>query len=221
MSESRLEEMVEFLDQQPRCACVLLLDTSSSMGGKPIKELNSGLQLFRDELAQDDLARKRVEVAVVEFNSSVHVVQDFVTAETFQPPTLSAKGVTSMGAGIEKALEITQQRKQTYKDNGVTYYRPWLFLITDGSPTDSTTDAEDKLKRMVDEKGLVFFAVGVEGANMGFLQKLAGAAAKKLDGLNFRDLFQWLSTSMQRVSQSKPGDMTPLPPVDPWAATGS
>jgi uncharacterized protein YegL len=191
------------------------------MGGKPIKELNAGLQLFRDELAQDDLARKRVEVAVVEFNSSVKVVQDFVTAETFQPPTLSANGVTNMGAGIEKALEITQQRKRTYNANGVAYYRPWLFLITDGGPTDSTADAEAKLKRMVDEKGVVFFAVGVEGADMVFLQKLAGPAVKKLNGLNFRELFQWLSRSMQGVSQSRPGEMTPLPPVDPWAATGS
>ena len=191
------------------------------MNGEPISELNAGLQLFRDELAQDDLARKRVEVAVVEFNSSVNVVQDFVTAETFQPPTLSATGVTSMGTGIEKALEITQQRKQTYKDNGVTYYRPWLFLITDGSPTDSIANAKTQLKRLVEEKGVVFFAVGVKNADMGRLKELAGDNTAKLDGLNFSKLFEWLSASMQRVSQSKPGDMTELPPPDSWAAIGS
>jgi uncharacterized protein YegL len=39
--------------------------------------------------------------------------------------------------------------------------------------------------------------------------------------LNFKDLFLWLSTSMQRVSQSKPGDQTALPSTDPWAAIGS
>jgi uncharacterized protein YegL len=221
MSEQRLEDAVEFLDQQPRCACVLLLDTSGSMSGSPINELNAGLQAFRDELVKDDLAKKRVEVAIVEFNSNIKLVQDFVTAEEFQPPTLSATGLTGMGAGIEKALDLIQERKQKYKDNGVTYYRPWIFLITDGAPTDSTQIAETRLKKSESDKGIVFFAVGVQGANMVFLQQIAGAAAKKLDGLNFKDLFLWLSTSMQRVSQSKPGDQTALPSTDPWAAIGS
>ncbi len=221
MSEQKLEDAVEFLDQQPRCACVLLLDTSGSMGGPPIQELNAGLQTFRDELVKDDLAKKRVEVAVIEFNSQVNLVQDFVTAEKFQPPTLYATGSTCMGAGIEKALDLIQERKKKYKDNGVTYYRPWVFLITDGGPTDSTQIAETKLKQAESKKGIVFFAVGVQGANMGFLQQIAGPAVKMLDGLNFKELFLWLSTSMQRVSQSKPGEMTALPPTDPWTAIGS
>ena len=120
-----------------------------------------------------------------------------------------------------RRVEITQQRKQTYKDNGVTYYRPWLFLITDGSPTDSIANAKTQLKRLVEEKGVVFFAVGVKNADMGRLKELAGDNTAKLDGLNFSKLFEWLSASMQRVSQSKPGDMTELPPPDSWAAIGS
>ena len=221
MSQPNLSEAVEFLDQQPRCACVLLLDTSGSMYGSPIQELNAGLQTFRDELAKDDLAKKRVEVAVIEFNSGVNTVQDFVTAENFQPPTLSATGGTDMGAGIVKALDLIQERKQRYKDNGVTYYRPWVFLITDGYPGDWNQTIETQLKQAVDNKNIAFFAVGVEGADVSFLQQISGGVSKKLNGLSFKELFQWLSTSMQRVSQSKPGDQTALPPTDPWAAIGS
>jgi hypothetical protein len=34
------------LNADPRCACVLLLDTSGSMDGAPIKALNEGLKAF-------------------------------------------------------------------------------------------------------------------------------------------------------------------------------
>src|SRR5271154_6652974 len=86
-----LEAGVEFADNpDPRCPCVLLLDTSGSMNGAPIKALNDGLAAFRDELSNDALARRRVEVAVVTFGAEVKVAQDFVTVDSFTPPTLEA-----------------------------------------------------------------------------------------------------------------------------------
>lgn len=204
-------ETVEFLDQQPRCACILLLDTSGSMSDEPINALNVGLQTFRDELVKDDLAKKRVEVAIIEFNSKVNLVQDFVQAEDFSPPTLSATGTTSMGEGIEKAIEAVKDRKEKYKANGITFFRPWIFMITDGSPTDSITQATIKVKDGEQNKSFAFFAVGVQEADMEKLKSIAVREPLMLAGLNFRELFVWLSTSMQRVSQSNPGDMVAMP----------
>lgn len=115
-------DSVEFADNpEPRCPCVLLLDTSGSMQGAPIDALNQGLKALRDDLNKDPLASRRVEVAVVTFDSDVKVVQDFVTADQFQPPTLTTQGVTHMGGGIHKALDMIQARKQEYKANGVSY----------------------------------------------------------------------------------------------------
>ena len=133
--QAALEAAVEFADNpEPRCPCVLLLDTSGSMGGAPIDALNQGLKAFQTDIAKDQLAAKRVEVAVVTFDSEVKVVQDFVTADQFVPPTLTVQGLTHMGGGIHKALDLIQARKADYKKNGVAYYRPWIFLITDGAP---------------------------------------------------------------------------------------
>jgi uncharacterized protein YegL len=210
MLENATLEGIEFLDQQPRCACVLLLDTSSSMLGASIDALNAGLNTFRDELAKDDLAKRRVEVAIIEFNSGVNVVQDFVQAEDFQPPLLSARGSTAMGAGIERAIDIVHARKEKYKHNGVTYYRPWIFMITDGAPTDSVTQATTRLKAGEEGKKFSFFAVGVQGADVNALSRISAREPKMLDGLNFSELFVWLSASMQRVSQSRPGEMVPM-----------
>ena len=59
---------VSFADNpEPRCPCLLLLDTSGSMSGRPISELNAGLQAFQSELQADSLAMKRVEVALITF----------------------------------------------------------------------------------------------------------------------------------------------------------
>jgi uncharacterized protein YegL len=86
---------------EPRCPCLLLLDTSGSMQGQPISELNAGLIQFKDELVSDSLAAKRVEIAIVTFGP-VNTVTEFQTADEFYPPTLTTTGDTPMGAAIEQ-----------------------------------------------------------------------------------------------------------------------
>src|SRR5262245_28116037 len=86
----------EFADNpEPRCPCLLLLDNSGSMAGRPISELNAGLTLFKEELIGDALAAKRVEVGIVSFGP-VSVINDFQTADVFQAPVLSPHGDTPM-----------------------------------------------------------------------------------------------------------------------------
>jgi uncharacterized protein YegL len=218
----RLEDSIEFAENaEPRCACVLLLDTSGSMGGAPIAELNRGLQLFRENLAGDSLASRRVEIAIVTFDNEARLVQDFVTADQFNPPTLTAPGVaTCMGAGIQLALDLVQTRKALYRANGVTYYRPWVFLITDGAPSDPPVEIERAAQRVRDDennKRVSFFAVGVEGANIEALRAVSVKDPVKLTGLNFKDMFVWLSASLQRVSASKlsPGGVQEQVPLQP------
>jgi uncharacterized protein YegL len=208
---SALEDSVEFItNQNPRCPCMLILDTSSSMKGARIEALNAGLVTLRDELLNDRLASKRIELAVVEFNSSARVVQDFVTAENFEPPALTASGLTNMAGGINEALDLIQQRKSAYRSNGVPYYRPWAFLITDGAPTCDMGDVSRRVHEEDRDKRIAFFAVGVEGADFECLKNISAREPKKLDGLKFRELFVWLSGSMRRVSQSRVGEMVPL-----------
>lgn len=217
---TQLENAVEFAtNPEPRCACVLLLDVSGSMGGRPIDAMNEGLRAFAADLATDSLASQRVEVAVVTFGGTgVEVRHDFATAGQFEPDRLTATGGTPMGAAIEKALDMVDERKRQYRANGVLYYRPWVFLITDGEPTDDWEDAARRVKQAEEANGLAFFAVGVEGANLDVLGEIAARSPLKLQGLKFVELFVWLSQSQRTVSSSKPGDQTALPTVEGWAA---
>lgn len=216
-NEPRLEEAVEFAENpEPRCACVLLLDTSGSMQGEAINALNQGLVTFKQGLIKDPLASRRVEVAIVTFDSEVKVVQDFVTADMFDPPKLTAQGQTFMGGGINKALDLIQSRKATYRQNGVAYYRPWAFMITDGEPQGEpdhiVQQASQRLKAEESGKKVAFFAVGVEAANMERLRELVVRTPVKLIGLNFVEMFVWLSKSMEAVSQSRTDEQVALPP---------
>jgi uncharacterized protein YegL len=206
---------------EPRCPCILLLDTSGSMSGNPIIQLNEGLQSFKEELTADSLAAKRVEVALLTFGGQVQTLCDFASVQHFNPPTLAAGGDTPMGAAILRACELLRQRKDQYRTHGVAFYRPWLFLITDGAPTDQWRSAADEVRTGEAKKAFVFFAVGVEGANFDILKQIAIRDPLHVQGLKFRKLFEWLSNSLTAVSRSRPGDEVPLSnPTAPggWAS---
>lgn len=218
---SRLEDAVEFAENpEPRCPCVLLLDTSGSMQGHPIDALTAGLEAFRFDLALDPLAARRVELAVIAFDDSARLVQDWISPDLFEVPMLDAGGRTHMGNAINLALDLVEERKARYRTYDVGYYRPWIFLVTDGEPQGEAEDEVQKAARRIREaeerKQVAFFAVGVEGANLAKLKQIAVRDPLRLRGLNFRDMFVWLSRSMQSVAHSRPDEQVRLTPTG-WA----
>ncbi len=209
----------EFIDNpENRCPVILLLDTSNSMYGDPITELNRGVKILKTSIMEDDLAALRVEVAVITFDSDVKVIQNFITIDQFTPKNLIASGGTHMGQAIEKALDLLEERKATYRKNEIQYYRPWLFLITDGAPTDTWRDAAKRLREAEANGKLLIFAIGVQNADMKTLSEIAPVARppKYLNGLDFQSLFKWLSASVKHVSVGKIGEKKKIPSTSGW-----
>jgi uncharacterized protein YegL len=202
---------VEFAENpEPRVPCVLVVDTSTSMQGPRIEELNKGLQYYKQELLADPLASKRVEVAIVTFGGRVNRLVEFVTANNFTPPKLQPFGGTPMGEAISVALDMIEERKASYREHGIAYYRPWAFLITDGEPNDHWKPIISRVHDGEQQRSFCFFAVGVEGANMTVLEQICVRKPLWLQGTKFRELFSWLSNSQQAVSRSSPGEEVPL-----------
>lgn len=217
--KDRLQEIETASNPEPRCACVLLLDTSGSMQGEKISSLNKGLRTFKEELAKDVLASLRTEIGIVTFDSDIKVTQPFANVESFKPPTLTAQGLTHMGAGVHKALDLIEAQKTEYRAQGLSYYRPWVFMITDGEPQgeeDSVViGAAQRVREAEEGRRVVFFAVGVDDANMARLSQITVRPPLKLSGLDFGELFVWLSASIGAVARSRPDDDVQVPLTRP------
>lgn len=193
---------------EPHMACVLLLDTSGSMCGAPIASLNKAINDFKEQTSMDELAQKRVDIAIIQFNDTARVVQDFTPLSQMQPVTLSATGCTAMGEGINLAIDKVKERNRFYNDMGTPCFKPWIFMITDGAPTDDISAAR---QRILDEESkgthgkLKFWAVGVPGYSKDVLTSLTKRCIA-LDEANFKGIFDWLSESMVTISVSRVGE---------------
>ena len=207
------------IDFEPRCPVMLLLDVSNSMEGEPHRQLQAGLQVFANYLREDTLSRRRVEVGICTFGDESLEVWPFVQAIEFEPPELTLRGTTPMGAALRAGLQAVEERIQEHVDEGRSYYRPWLLLISDGAPTDEWLSAAKLIREAEKGQRLHFFAVGVEDADREVLNSISSRSAKKLAGLDFGKLFRWVSKGLISVSHSGTGDRITMP-ADDWSDLG-
>lgn len=211
----RLEDLVN--NPTARVPVCLCLDVSGSMDGAPIQELNDGVRLFYDAIREDETALYAAEICIVTFgHHGVECIADFASL-VLQPvaPKLTADGLTPMGEAVNLGLDLLEKRKNEYKNKGVDYYQPWLVLMTDGAPNGDPNELSRAISRtveMADCKKLSIFPIGIGvDADMDVLAQFSPKRGPlKLQGLNFRQFFEWLSQSVSRTSQSIPGESVPL-----------
>lgn len=198
---------------QAHLACAVLVDTSSSMASAS-NEVAQGLNALRDALEDDPQAQGKVELCVISFNDVADVVTPFHSAIEFTPPTdLSYGGTTAMHAAVDLAMGELDARKAQYRNAGTTYYRPWIFLLTDGGANDADNGAFDRLLEYQRGKHGIFFPLAIgPSADRSLLasmqeDNLVLTATKS----SFAGAFKWLSDSLTSTSRSKPGDDVELP----------
>jgi uncharacterized protein YegL len=191
---------------EPHMALVFLLDTSGSMNGEPIRQLNEGLNEFKLKVCESKQTRDILDVAIVEFNNKFDVVQEFVPVEYMDSVNLMANGGTMMTPAIEKALDMVTERSRFYRRSGSEPYKPWVLLISDGAPTDDIISVAQKIKRMESDGKVSFRSLGVEGYDSQVLHILSGSKVMKLLGTDFSSFFDWVNKSMRSVSLGAPGE---------------
>jgi len=192
--------------QEAHLACVFLLDVSGSMGGDPINNLNAAIRKFKNDVLMDELAQSRIDVAIVTFESSIRVIQDFVPISRMEPIVLQASGSTKMADGINVAIDLVKDRNRFYKKLGTPCYKPWIFMITDGYPDyDQNMEAVAERIRIEESKGshgkLKFWACGVGQYDKTTMFKLTKRVIELKD-YDFQGIFNWASESMVAISVS-------------------
>lgn len=220
--------MINTSARLPVCLC---LDTSGSMAkDDAIEQLNKGIVAFYETIRNSETASVSCEIAIVTFNSEVTVVEDFSTVDRKENITLTANGGTALAHGVEKSLDLLEERKRDYKLNGIEYYQPWLVIITDGKPGDpeKLPEVQARTKELIENKKLVLWpiAVGSDEDTEKFhqiMKVLDGFSpvpkARHLKDLKFEDFFEWLGGSVDRTSVGQVGDKVKLDStgIDSWS----
>jgi len=180
-----------------------------------ISKLQEGVELFYDAIRSDDIARYSADVAIVTFADDAKVIQNFRTLDDAQViPKLEAGGETAMGKAVNLSLDMLEQRKEQYKEHGVSYWQPWLVLMTDGQPQDPNDPGGTQLNRaisrtveLINNRKLTIFPIGIwDEGPMTVLQKFSPKKPPlKLKGTNFKEFFEWLSKSVTTISNSSLG----------------
>lgn len=203
----------------PVCLC---LDTSGSMkNNSAIEALNEGVEALYRAIRSDELAYNSCEVSIVTFNSEVNVVDNFSTIDSKKKITLVADGGSALAHGINRSLDLLDQRKNKYKENGVDYYQPWLIVITDGKPGDKDyiQEVQERTKILLDDKKLTIFPIAVGMDNNEKKQKevldvLNGFCltprAVHLKELKFNEFFEFVGKSVSAISASAVGERVKL-----------
>ena len=199
---------------EPHMALVFLLDTSYSMEGDPIRMLNEGLNRFKQDVCKDSQTKAILDVALIEFNSTHSVVQEFVPVEYMDNVNLVVNGATNMSKPIKEALAMVDERSRFYRRSGTEPYKPWILLLTDGAPSDNIDSVAQEIKSMEAAGKVSFRSLGVwantsqaeKTRSMETLRKLSGEKVLELQGLDFTSFFDWVNKSMRSVSQSSPGE---------------
>lgn len=195
-------------------ACLMLLDTSGSMAGTPIEELNKGLNKFYEDVCKDERTKEILDIAIVEFNSATRVVQPFVPVLYMEPVNLSAGGGTIMAPAIRTAIDMVTERSKFYLQTGTQPYKPWILMISDSLANDDLSQIADEIHGLEENGKLKFFSLGVGDYNSEVFHKLSGPKVMKLKDYDFSSFFDWVNKSMRSVSVTAPGDTpqgVPLP----------
>lgn len=205
---------------EPHLACALLLDTSDSMrmGDRAIDSLNEGIKRFKTGVMSDSVARKRVDVALVAFNSEVEVVSGFVPVSDMPTPELRASGMTDMAQGIQTAIDLVKERTDKYQSLGTPCHKPWIVMITDGLSTSSSYEMTMVAERIrqEEEKGshgrLSFWALGIGNYDSNEMFQLTNRVIELRD-TDFSQFFDWLADSMSCISRSHVDDRVEFNPL--------
>ena len=127
-----------FVAREPRPLPIFILaDTSGSMRGEKIQELNLALREMLNALNNMDDIRGKFQLSVISFGGEeAKVTQELRDINEVSLSELEANGKTPMGQAFELVKGLIEDREIVSS----RAYAPTIVLISDGLPTDCSEE---------------------------------------------------------------------------------
>lgn len=204
-----------------RLPVYLLLDTSGSMYGEPIEAVKNGVQTLITNLRSNPFAMETAFISIITFNSSAQQVTPLTDLFSFQQPNIDASGCTALGGALSLLAQKidTEIIKTTNEVKGD--WRPLVFIMTDGEPTDSLAQGLAEFKKR--KCGIVVACAAGQGANTNTLKQITENVVQldTADSATISSFFKWVTASVSTSSKSiedtacETTTMSELPPPPP------
>jgi uncharacterized protein YegL len=207
----------------------LLLDCSESMVGEPLDAVDQGLRLLCVDLRDDPMAIETAWISVITFARQARQLCPLTEVLQFAPPTLTVGPGTSLGAALDLLTTCLAREVRTATPNQKGDWKPTVFLLTDGQPTDDWQQALRRFQAATARSVVNFIAIGCgPDADAALLRTVTPNVLmmKDLTAGSLRAFFKWVSTSVRQASvgigvEGRGVELPTLPPGMETAGTAA
>ena len=184
-----------------RLPVYILADCSGSMTGDPIESVKAGIRTLHAELMNDPSAVESAYLSVITFDSNAKQTVPLTELASFTPPDLSASGTTALGAALKLLLDCLRTEVKQNSGEVKGDWKPLVFLLTDGAPTDSWQQYADELKSK--RPGNIIAVACGDGADTALLKAITDTVLemKTMSPNDFSQFFKWVTQSIKQTSQ--------------------
>ena len=206
-----------------RLPVYLLIDSSGSMQGEPIHAVNVGISAMLSALRQDPYALESVYISLITFDREIKELLPLTPLESaqFSEIELPKSGATHMGEALEFVVDKVSKNVIKSSDTTKGDFRPMLFIMTDGSPSDLMVFKESLPKVKASNFAEIIACAAGPKANPELLKQLTSnvVVLDNMESSAFSQFFTWVSDSIAAGSMSSGVDgplenSLPPPPAE-------
>jgi len=202
-----------------RLPIFFLIDVSESMVGEPIRKVNEGMKTILLHLKGNPMALETAYISVIAFAGKAVMTAPLTELIPFNAPELFIGGGTALGNAMNFLMDEMgkQVQKTTYEKKGD--WKPIVFLLTDGAPTDDISAAVKRWHSdFRNRANLVAISFGNQ-ADTSVLKQFTDNVLifDNTDASAYEEFFKWISSSIETKSMNialSPGDEFQLPDTD-------